>query len=113
MEQLKKSAAIEGFDGSQQGVVEHVWGAVESMGLADRHRFLQYVTGSSRLPPGGATAMNPWFSLELDTSKTKEHLPLVTTCDNRLMVPPYDSLGQAREKLLAAMDAEGVGFGRA
>ena len=111
--QLKTSAVIQGFHGPQQGVVEHVWGAVESMGLADRHRFLQYVTGSSRLPPGGATAMNPRFSLELDTSKTGKHLPLATTCDNRLMVPPYDSLGQARDKLLAAMDAEGVGFGRA
>ena len=82
--------------------------------LLHRARLLQFVTGSSRTPIGGFSALigsngavQP-FSLERYGLPTM--LPRSHTCFNRLDLPPYRSRQELEEKLTIAIE-ETEGFG--
>ncbi|KAM9316934.1 E3 ubiquitin-protein ligase TRIP12 isoform 1-T1 [Gastrophryne carolinensis] len=68
--------------------------------------FLQFVTGSPRLPVGGFRALNPPLTIVRKTFESTENpddfLPSVMTCVNYLKLPDYSSIDIMREKLLIA-----------
>lgn len=68
-----------------------------------RRRFLQFVTGSPRLPIGGFRGLNPPLTVVKKTAscaKNEEELPSAMTCYNYLKIPPYEKY----ETFLARFD---------
>jgi E3 ubiquitin-protein ligase TRIP12 len=82
-----------------------------------QHAFCQFVTGASRLPPGGLAALSPKLTIvrkhpssAVNTSNTTgateaadDDLPSVMTCANYLKLPPYSTKEIMRKKLLYAI----------
>ncbi|XP_006655387.2 E3 ubiquitin-protein ligase UPL4 isoform X1 [Oryza brachyantha] len=83
---------------------------VQEFGCNQRRAFLQFITGSPRLPPGGLAALNPKLTVvrKHNSNEADDDLPSVMTCANYLKLPPYSSKDKMREKLLYAI-TEGQG----
>lgn len=78
----------------------------------ERRSFLQFITGSPKLPIGGFRGLNPPLTVVRKPHepplKADDYLPSVMTCVNYLKLPEYSSKDSMREKLRVAMQ-EGVG----
>jgi len=74
--------------------------------------FLQFVTGSPKLPIGGFKALTPMFTVVCKPSEppfgSDDYLPSVMTCVNYLKMPDYSSLDVLKGKLVMAIK-EGQG----
>ncbi|CAN6332780.1 unnamed protein product [Urochloa humidicola] len=83
---------------------------IQEFGSHQRRAFLQFITGSPRLPPGGLAALNPKFTVvrKHNSNDADDDLPSVMTCANYLKLPPYSSKEKMREKLIYAI-TEGQG----
>ncbi|THH00617.1 hypothetical protein EW026_g1951 [Hermanssonia centrifuga] len=77
-----------------------------------RRSYLQFITGSPKLPIGGFRGLNPPFTVVRKPHEppliADDYLPSVMTCVNYLKLPEYSSKAVMREKLQVAMK-EGVG----
>jgi E3 ubiquitin-protein ligase TRIP12 len=77
-----------------------------------RRDFLQFVTGSPKLPIGGFKSLTPMFTVVCKPSEppyTSDHyLPSVMTCVNYLKLPDYTSQEVLKERLFMAIK-EGQG----
>ena len=77
-----------------------------------RRDFLQFVTGSPKLPIGGFKALSPQLTVVCKTvdngKKPDDYLPSVMTCVNYLKVPQYSGEEIMRRRFEVAM-AEGQG----
>ncbi|XP_057838982.2 E3 ubiquitin-protein ligase UPL3 isoform X1 [Cryptomeria japonica] len=75
--------------------------------------FLQFVTGSPNLPPGGLSALNPKLTVVSKnplnlTEAVAMDLPSAMTCANYLKLPPYSTKETMRDRLVYAI-TEGQG----
>uniref|UniRef100_A0A1I8IXH2 E3 ubiquitin-protein ligase n=1 Tax=Macrostomum lignano TaxID=282301 RepID=A0A1I8IXH2_9PLAT len=107
--------------------VRMLFQVMSEFGPAERRGFLQFVTGSPRLPVGGWRALNPPLTIvakkigvvlgsdsqqqqQSESTSTSasadDYLPSASTCVNYLKLPDYSSVEVMRQKLLQAM-AEG------
>jgi hypothetical protein len=72
-----------------------------------QRRFLQYATGSPRLPIGGFASLNPKLTVAKRLTPEGEHpdeyLPSVMTCQNYVKVPEYSTYDVLREKFNYAL----------
>jgi E3 ubiquitin-protein ligase TRIP12 len=77
-----------------------------------RRLFLQFLTGSPRLPIGGFKKLKPDFTVVLkrpeDGLKADDYLPSVMTCANYLKLPDYSSAEMFEQRLDQAIK-EGAG----
>ncbi|KAK4506542.1 hypothetical protein PRZ48_000274 [Zasmidium cellare] len=77
-----------------------------------RRDFLQFVTGSPKLPIGGFKSLTPMFTVVCKPSEppytSDDYLPSVMTCVNYLKMPDYSSLEVLQQKLNVAIK-EGQG----
>ncbi|TFY76514.1 hypothetical protein EWM64_g7498, partial [Hericium alpestre] len=77
-----------------------------------RREYLQFITGSPKLPIGGFRGLNPPLTVVRKPHEppltADDYLPSVMTCVNYLKLPEYSSKEVLREKLGVAM-REGVG----
>ncbi|KAF2136462.1 uncharacterized protein K452DRAFT_302736 [Aplosporella prunicola CBS 121167] len=77
-----------------------------------RRDFLQFVTGSPKLPIGGFKSLTPMFTVVCKPSEppytSDDYLPSVMTCVNYLKMPDYSNVDILREKLFVAIK-EGQG----
>lgn len=80
--------------------------------MQQRRDFLQFVTGSPKLPIGGFKSLTPIFTVVCRPSEhpytPDDYLPSVMTCVNYLKLPDYSSLDVLRERLSVAIK-EGQG----
>ncbi|KAI9492271.1 hypothetical protein BDB00DRAFT_788876 [Zychaea mexicana] len=80
---------------------------LSEMNDQERREFLQFTTGSPRLPIGGWKAMRPVFTVVCKTSDAPltpdDYLPSVMTCANYLKMPDYSSKEKMRVRLLTSM----------
>lgn len=78
----------------------------------ERRRFLQFMTGSPKLPIGGFKALRPEFTVVRKPSEdgftADDYLPSVMTCANYLKLPEYSSKDKMRDRLLQSIN-EGLG----
>ncbi|XP_067827629.1 E3 ubiquitin-protein ligase NEDD4 isoform X3 [Heptranchias perlo] len=92
-------------------VIQWFWKTVLLMDSEKRIRFLQFVTGTSRVPMNGFAELYGSNGPQLFTIEqwgTPEKLPRAHTCFNRLDLPPYESFEELRERLhLAIENTEG------
>ncbi|KAI5298305.1 Ubiquitin-protein ligase [Ascosphaera atra] len=77
-----------------------------------RRDFLQFVTGSPKLPIGGFRSLTPVFTVVCRPSEPPytpdDYLPSVMTCVNYLKLPDYSSIEVLQQRLNVAM-REGQG----
>lgn len=97
--------------------IQWFWRALRSFDQADRAKFLQFVTGTSKVPLQGFAAlegMNGFqkFQIHRDDRST-DRLPSAHTCFNQLDLPAYETYDKLRSMLNKAVDECPEGFGLA
>ncbi|KAK3102129.1 hypothetical protein FSP39_009035 [Pinctada imbricata] len=97
--------------------VQWFWRALRSFDQADRAQFLQFVTGTSKVPLQGFAfleGMNGYqkFQIHRDDRST-DRLPVAHTCFNQLDLPAYETYDKLRHMLLLAINECSEGFGLA
>jgi len=92
--------------------VKNLLQVMSELNPMERRLFLQFTTGSPKLPIGGFKSLNPMFTVVL---RNKDHatefdtyLPSVMTCVNYLKLPDYSSIDVLRKQLTTAI-REGQG----
>ncbi|CAI1548758.1 hypothetical protein SEUBUCD646_0K02110 [Saccharomyces eubayanus] len=85
---------------------------ISAFNKQERRLFLQFLTGSPKLPIGGFKSLNPKFTVVLkhaeDGLTANEYLPSVMTCANYLKLPNYSNKDIMRSRLCQAIE-EGAG----
>eukprot|EP00050_Salpingoeca_kvevrii_P013851 m.31335 g.31335 ORF g.31335 m.31335 type:complete len:825 (+) comp5345_c0_seq1:1471-3945(+) len=103
---------INGYEESSEAV-SYFWEVLESWDTVMQTRFLQFVTGTSRVPAQGFGALQGTggpCKFSIYRSGDSGVLPVGHTCINRLDLPPYTSLAECEAKLRMAVE-ETDGFG--
>ncbi|KYK60645.1 HECT-domain-containing protein [Drechmeria coniospora] len=80
--------------------------------VQQRREFLQFTTGSPKLPIGGFRSLTPMFTVVCKPSEhpymSDDYLPSVMTCVNYLKLPDYSTVSSMKKQLFTAMK-EGQG----
>ncbi|KAG7971958.1 hypothetical protein I3843_07G160500 [Carya illinoinensis] len=98
-------------------VIQWFWEVVQGFSKEDKARLLQFVTGTSKVPLEGFSALQGISgSQKFQIHKaygSPDHLPSAHTCFNQLDLPEYPSRQHLEERLLLAIHEgnEGFGFG--
>ncbi|XP_067140217.1 E3 ubiquitin-protein ligase HUWE1 isoform X2 [Centruroides vittatus] len=95
--------------------IQWFWRALRSFDQADRAKFLQFVTGTSKVPLQGFSALEGMngiqkFQIHRDDRST-DRLPSAHTCFNQLDLPAYETYDKLRSMLLKAIQECSEGFG--
>ncbi|GBM42389.1 E3 ubiquitin-protein ligase HUWE1 [Araneus ventricosus] len=95
--------------------IQWFWRALRSFDQADRANFLQFVTGTSKVPLQGFAALEGMngtqkFQIHRDDRST-DRLPSAHTCFNQLDLPAYETYDKLRSMLLKAIHECSEGFG--
>ena len=93
--------------------VKNLLQTMSELDPAARRDFLQFVTGSPKLPIGGFKSLTPMFTVVCKPSEppytSDDYLPSVMTCVNYLKLPDYTSLEVMRKRLgLAVSEGQGA-----
>lgn len=131
-QQLADSMRFDHGYTAQSTPVRHLLEILSELDTADQRRFLRFVTGCPRLPPGGIAALQPRLTVvrkhpsllppsdgptppsaaSMDWSNgtplADGDLPSVMTCANYIKLPPYSCKEVMRERIMFAI-REGQG----
>ena len=107
---LRQVAQYDGGYSAEHRVIEWFWTALLDFDHEAKKRFLFFVTGCGRAPPGGLSQLV--LTIQRMSSDT-EQLPTAHTCFNVLLLPEYGALETLRQRLWKALDYAGGGFGLA
>ncbi|WOH00170.1 hypothetical protein DCAR_0519528 [Daucus carota subsp. sativus] len=116
LDDLKANTEYTGYTVASH-VVQWFWEVVKTFNKEDTARFLQFVTGTSKVPLEGFKALQgisgPQKFQIHKAYGAPERLPSAHTCFNQLDLPEYTSKEQLQERLLLAIHeaSEGFGFG--
>ncbi|KAK4135006.1 hypothetical protein BT67DRAFT_289064 [Trichocladium antarcticum] len=92
--------------------VRNLLQAMSELTPTQRRDFLQFTTGSPKLPIGGFRKLNPMFTVVCKPSEapyiSDDYLPSVMTCVNYLKLPDYSNMDNLRKQLFTAIK-EGQG----
>lgn len=100
---------------STDPIINQFWNILKSFTQEEKALFLQFVTGTSKVPLEGFKALQGSQGVELFNIHRVEYkdnlLPSSHTCFNQLDLPAYPSEELMREKLLLAIKEGSEGFG--
>ena len=110
---LYSHTVYQGYKSSDQ-TIKYFWNVIHSFSREEMALFLQFVTGTSKVPLDGFKALQGsngthWFNIH--KAYDKKLLPTAHTCFNQLDLPEYDTEEQLKEKLLIAVKEGHEGFG--
>jgi E3 ubiquitin-protein ligase HUWE1 len=110
---LKKNTDYDGYKSSDKEI-QWFWNILFSLSRSDKAAFVQFVTGSSKVPLGGFSQLQGMrgiqkFSIHKVVG-TKGALMSAHTCFNSLDLPSYESEEEMKEKLLYAIHEGAEGF---
>jgi len=92
--------------------VKNLLQTMSELSLPERRDFLQFTTGSPKLPIGGFKSLTPMFTVVCKPSEppytSDDYLPSVMTCVNYLKLPDYTDLDVMRRRMSIAIK-EGQG----
>ncbi|XP_074040259.1 E3 ubiquitin-protein ligase ctrip isoform X3 [Leptinotarsa decemlineata] len=87
-------------------VIRFLFEVLSSYDREEQRMFVQFLTGSPRLPVGGFKSLSPPLTVVRKTLEANmnpdDYLPSVMTCVNYLKLPEYSSIEVMREKLRIA-----------
>ena len=91
------------------------WRALRSFDQTDKAKFMQFVTGSSKVPLQGFAALEGMngaqkFQIHRDDRST-DRLPSAHTCFNQLDLPAYETYDKLKTYLTKAIQECSEGFG--
>lgn len=94
-------------------LIEQLVNVLTEFNTDNKRKFLQFLTGSPKLPIGGFALLRPEFTVvrkKADDAELQDddYLPSVMTCANYLKLPNYSSQEVMKTKLLQAIN-EGAG----
>lgn len=97
--------------------IQWFWRALRSFDHANRAKFLQFVTGTSKVPLQGFANLEGMngiqrFQIHRDERST-DRLPSAHTCFNQLDLPAYETYDKLRAMLIMAISECSEGFGLA
>lgn len=116
IDDLKANTEYTGYTAAST-VIHWFWEVVKAFNKEDMARFLQFVTGTSKVPLEGFKALQgisgPQRFQIHKAYGAPERLPSAHTCFNQLDLPEYTNKEQLQERLLLAIHeaSEGFGFG--
>lgn len=86
-------------------VINYLFEVLVSLSKDEQRKFLQFTTGSTRLPFGGLKNLSPKLTIrrKLSFGTPDKYLPVSWTCSNTLFITDYSSKEILREKLLYAI----------
>ncbi|KJK81751.1 hypothetical protein H634G_03014 [Metarhizium anisopliae BRIP 53293] len=92
--------------------VKNLLQSMSEFDVQQRRDFLQFTTGSPKLPIGGFRSLTPMFTVVCKPSEdpytSDDYLPSVMTCVNYLKLPDYTTIQTMKKQLYKAMK-EGQG----
>lgn len=92
--------------------VKNLLQTMSELSLPERRDFLQFTTGSPKLPIGGFKSLTPMFTVVCKPSEppysSDDYLPSVMTCVNYLKLPDYSTLDVMKGRMNTAIK-EGQG----
>ncbi|TQN72180.1 putative ubiquitin fusion degradation protein [Colletotrichum shisoi] len=92
--------------------VKNLLQTMSELSPSERRDFLQFTTGSPKLPIGGFKSLTPMFTVVCKPSEhpymSDDYLPSVMTCVNYLKLPDYTGIEVMRKQLSTAIK-EGQG----
>ncbi|KAK2550821.1 Apoptosis-resistant E3 ubiquitin protein ligase 1 [Acropora cervicornis] len=95
--------------GLNEFVPENLLSVFDEYELEDElARLVQFITGSSQLPPGGFAEISP--QIQISSVPTTDSLPSAHTCFNQLCLPSYSSFTEMQKKLVLAINEGSEGF---
>lgn len=116
LDDLRANTEYSGYTAASPAI-QWFWEVVQELSKEDTARLLQFVTGTSKVPLEGFSALQGISgSQKFQIHKaygSPEHLPSAHTCFNQLDLPEYPSKQHLEERLLLAIHEgnEGFGFG--
>lgn len=94
--------------------IQYFYDILSNYNREEQRLFLQFVTGSPRLPTGGFKALTPPLTIvrkKMDGNQNPDdYLPSVMTCVNYLKLPEYSSREVMRQKLKVAASEGSMSF---
>ena len=102
--------------GARHKVIQWFWETLESASQEQRARFLQFCTGTSRVPVQGFAALQgndgniKPFTIE-SIKLTESVFPKAHTCFNRIELPLYKSREQLIKYITTTIQMDVTGFG--
>ena len=111
----KNNTIYENYN-EESNVIKFFWEIIESFDNDERAEFLQFVTGSAKVPLEGFSALQGIgginkFKITKVFDKNFERLPTAHTCTNQLDLPDYPSKELLNEKLRLAIKEGKNSFG--
>ncbi|XWS14892.1 hypothetical protein CRYUN_Cryun35bG0047900 [Craigia yunnanensis] len=116
LDDMRANTEYSGYSAASP-VIQWFWEVVQGFSKEDKARLLQFVTGTSKVPLDGFSALQGISgSQKFQIHKaygSPDHLPSAHTCFNQLDLPEYPSKEHLEERLLLAIHeaSEGFGFG--
>ncbi|KAK2981039.1 hypothetical protein RJ640_005931 [Escallonia rubra] len=116
LDDMRANTEYSGYSAASP-VIQWFWEVVQGFSKEDKARLLQFVTGTSKVPLEGFSALQGISgSQKFQIHKaygSADHLPSAHTCFNQLDLPEYPSKQHLEERLLLAIHEgnEGFGFG--
>jgi E3 ubiquitin-protein ligase HUWE1 len=111
----KLNTIYENYNESSQ-IIVNFWEIIESFDNDERTEFLQFVTGSSKVPIEGFAGLQGIggvnkFKISKSFDKNFDRLPTAHTCTNQLDLPDYPSKEILYQRLTFAIKEGKTGFG--
>ncbi|XP_050235135.1 E3 ubiquitin-protein ligase UPL2-like isoform X2 [Mercurialis annua] len=114
LDDMRANTEYSGYSGASP-IIQWFWEVVQGFSKEDKARLLQFVTGTSKVPLEGFSALQGISgSQKFQIHKaygSPDHLPSAHTCFNQLDLPEYPSKEHLEERLLLAIHEANEGFG--
>ncbi|XP_075511798.1 LOW QUALITY PROTEIN: E3 ubiquitin-protein ligase UPL2-like [Primulina tabacum] len=114
LDDLRANTEYTGYTAASPAI-QWFWEVVQGFSKEDKARLLQFVTGTSKVPLEGFSALQGISgSQKFQIHKaygTPDHLPSAHTCFNQLDLPEYPSKRRLEDRLLLAIHEANEGFG--
>ncbi|XP_059637615.1 E3 ubiquitin-protein ligase UPL2-like [Cornus florida] len=114
LDDMRANTEYSGYSAASP-VIQWFWEVVQGFSKEDKARLLQFVTGTSKVPLEGFSALQGISgSQKFQIHKaygSADHLPSAHTCFNQLDLPEYPSKQHLEERLLLAIHEANEGFG--
>ncbi|XP_062098638.1 E3 ubiquitin-protein ligase UPL2-like [Humulus lupulus] len=114
LDDMRANTEYSGYSAASP-VIQWFWEVAQGFSKEDKARLLQFVTGTSKVPLEGFSALqgisgSQKFQIHRAYG-SPNHLPSAHTCFNQLDLPEYPSKQHLEERLLLAIHEANEGFG--
>jgi E3 ubiquitin-protein ligase HUWE1 len=114
LDDMRANTEYSGYSAASP-VIQWFWEVAQGLSKEDKARLLQFVTGTSKVPLEGFSALQGISgSQKFQIHKaygSSDRLPSAHTCFNQLDLPEYPSKQHLEERLLLAIHEANEGFG--